>query len=151
MSYAAEWPDGQRARVAVRLIGNRMNRKHRRGGDVRQEGPAGEDGTGAQPRPGTPYRPTTLEVAQRLLARFGARDAPGIAELFGTHIEWRFPYVAGAPWPESVTTRREVEAFFMALFGAVKFDSITIQQVLVDHKDAVILGHAECRAIGTGR
>ncbi|GAA2783714.1 nuclear transport factor 2 family protein [Crossiella cryophila] len=95
--------------------------------------------------------PSTLEMVQRLLTRFGAQDAAGIAQLFHPDAQCHSSEIPGDPWPVRSQGRREIEAFFLALFHRLEFHAVTVRKVLVDGDDAVVFGGGRYRATGTGR
>ncbi|WP_188316994.1 nuclear transport factor 2 family protein [Solihabitans fulvus] len=96
-------------------------------------------------------RASTLQAAHQLMTRFGAHDAPGVARLFAETVQWRSPAIEGAPWPNSVRTRREVEGYFWALFDTLHLETFGVQRVHLDGADAVVLAVARYRVPSTGR
>ncbi|WP_158103377.1 nuclear transport factor 2 family protein [Crossiella equi] len=88
---------------------------------------------------------------QRLLTRFGAQDAAGVAQLFHLDAQCHSSEIPGDPWPSKSRGRREIEAFFLTVFHRLEFQAVTVRKVLVDGDDAVVFGGGRYRATGTGR
>lgn len=107
------------------------------------DGPAGAGGP-----PDT--REPVVVVVERLVGRWVVGDTAGAAALFAEPVRWWTTPVPGAPWPARVRTRREVEAFFLAFHHALTPSGITVQGLVVNRSDAVLMGRMDLRAPAAG-
>lgn len=89
----------------------------------------------------------TAAVVGRLLERIGAGNPDHIAALFATDVEWRLSWpdseLAGSvPWIRPRRTPADVREHFAALTEHNTPDGAgtTVERVLVDGRDAVVLG-----------
>ncbi|MER5408604.1 nuclear transport factor 2 family protein [Streptomyces sp. NPDC002769] len=107
----------------------------------------------------TPHVPTTGAVAQELLRRIGAGVPERIAELYAERIDWQLSWPrdehgrAATPWIRPRSTRADAAAHFREL-GAHHLPGgadTTIERILVDGAEAVVLGEIRQTARATGR
>lgn len=84
---------------------------------------------------------------QHLLERIGAGDGDGVAALFAAEFEWRLSWPASelggpVPWIRPRHTAADVRAHFATLaeHNAPDGAGTTVERVLVDGADAVVLG-----------
>ena len=96
---------------------------------------------------------TTAEIVNTFLARLDAGDIDGIGELFAEEVDWYVPGEAHLPWAGPRSRRAEVSEFFHDLesrFEPGKSD-VTLEKVLVDGDDAVVLGTFHRTFVKTGQ
>ncbi|WP_018686922.1 nuclear transport factor 2 family protein [Actinokineospora enzanensis] len=92
-----------------------------------------------------------MTTTQRFVARFVARDSAAISELFTEPVDcWWVSSVPGAPWHGPVRTRREVEAFFLSMHGALTLRRVVVHSLVADRSAAVLLGRMDADAATGG-
>lgn len=101
---------------------------------------------------------TTRRVAEELLRRIGAGDHAGVAALFADDFEWELSWPAAElageiPWIRERRTRADVAEHFrmLAEHNAPHDGGTTIERIVVDGPDAVILGTVRNVLHRTGR
>lgn len=107
----------------------------------------------------TAHVSTTRAVVEELLRRIGAGDPERIAELYAERSDWRLSWPqdehgrAATPWIRQRSTRADAAAHFREL-GAHHLPggaATTIERILVDDAEAVVLGEIRRTARATGR
>jgi ketosteroid isomerase-like protein len=107
----------------------------------------------------TPTVPATRTVVQELLRRIGEGEPRRIAELYADGCDWRLDWPedehgrAGTPWIRHRSTRADAEAHFreLAAHHVPEQADTTVERILVDGEDAVVLGVIRQTAAPTGR
>ncbi|GAA5054420.1 nuclear transport factor 2 family protein [Streptomyces similanensis] len=102
---------------------------------------------------------TTRAVVDELLRRIGQGEAARIAEMYAERGDWKLDWPeaehgrAATPWIRHRSTRADVAAHFRELAEHhVPGQAATeIERVLVDGRDAVVLGEIRQTARSTGR
>ncbi|QKW27622.1 nuclear transport factor 2 family protein [Streptomyces seoulensis] len=102
---------------------------------------------------------TTRAVVDELLRRIGQGEATRIAEMYAERGDWKLDWPeaehgrAATPWIRHRSTRADVAAHFRELAEHhVPGQAATeIERVLVDGRDAVVLGEIRQTARSTGR
>ena len=113
-----------------------------------------------------PYRPSELNesgtekrimpektrsVVNELLARLGAGDIAGFAELFADDAHWEIPGDPEiAPWVGR-RKRSEIPGFFRAIGEHTDRELFDIERIIVDGPNAVLIGRARVLCRVTGR
>lgn len=94
-----------------------------------------------------PAPASTAAVVQHLLERIGAGDWDGVAALFAAEFDWHLSWPASeldgpVPWVRPRHTAADVGAHFatLAAHHAPDGAGTTVDRVLVDGADAVVLG-----------
>ena len=100
----------------------------------------------------------TRETVTELLHRIAAGDPEKIAELYAERVDWRLSWpsedrTATVPWIRERTTRAGVAEHFRLLgeHHVAGATSATVDRLLVDGQDAVVLGTLTNTAKSTGR
>lgn len=100
---------------------------------------------------------STRAVVEELLRRMGAGDPDGIADLFAEQVDWQVDWpVEGhpaVPWIRPRSTHADVADHFRALdaFHVPDKRGASVARILVDGKDAVVLGEISQTVKATGR
>ncbi|GGP52103.1 nuclear transport factor 2 family protein [Saccharothrix coeruleofusca] len=95
-------------------------------------------------------RDDVAAVVEKLVARWAAGDASGVARLFCRGFRWWAARVPGAPWPAQVRNHRELESFFLGYLSAFDLTRITTRGLVVEHASGVLLGRVHARVPRTG-
>ncbi len=89
----------------------------------------------------------TRRVVEEMLRRMGAGDHDGVAALFADDFEWGLSWPArelggDVPWIRERRTRADVAEHFRSLaeHNAPHDGGTTIERIVADGKDAVVLG-----------
>ncbi|MFJ8008592.1 nuclear transport factor 2 family protein [Streptomyces fagopyri] len=107
----------------------------------------------------TTHVPTTRAVTEELLRRIGSGVPERIAELYAERIDWRLDWPrdehgrAATPWIRPRSTRADAADHFREL-GAHHLPGAadtTVERILVDGAEAVVLGEIRQTARATGR
>ncbi|UBU10827.1 nuclear transport factor 2 family protein [Nonomuraea gerenzanensis] len=99
----------------------------------------------------------TLDTVQELLRRLGEGDAERAAELFAEKCDWRYNWPAeghpSVPWIRPRSSRSDAADLFRALrtYHVPELNSTSIERILVDGDDAVVLGSFAQTVAATGR
>ncbi|TDB74836.1 nuclear transport factor 2 family protein [Micromonospora sp. KC721] len=99
----------------------------------------------------------TRAVVEELLRRIGDGDPDRIADLFAEQVDWQVDWpVEGhpaVPWIRPRSTRADVADHFRALdaFHVPDRRGASVARILVDGKDAVVLGEISQTVKATGR
>jgi len=100
----------------------------------------------------------TRETVTELLQRIAGGDPEKIAELYAERVDWRLSWpsedrTAVVPWIRERTTRAGVAEHFRLIgqHHVAGATSATVDRVLVDGPDAVVLGTLANTAAPTGR
>ncbi|QIS07485.1 ketosteroid isomerase [Nocardia brasiliensis] len=101
----------------------------------------------------------TRAVVEELLGRIGGGDADAIAELYAPVSDWKLDWPehehgrAQTPWIRQRATRADAAEHFreLARHHVPEEAGTVIERVLVDGRDAVILGEIRQTARATGR
>ncbi|MGW2396467.1 nuclear transport factor 2 family protein [Kitasatospora sp. NPDC001664] len=101
----------------------------------------------------------TRVVVEELLRRIGAGDPERIAELYAEHGDWKLSWPAAehgrpaTPWIRSRATRAEAADHFreLAAHHVPEVAATTVERILVDGPEAVVLGEIRQTARPTGR
>ncbi|MFJ8041444.1 nuclear transport factor 2 family protein [Kitasatospora sp. NPDC096147] len=101
----------------------------------------------------------TRAVVEELLQRIGAGDPERIAELYAERGDWRLSWPEeehgrpATPWIRHRSTRAEAAEHFRALAAhhVPEEAATTVERILVDGPDAVVLGEIRQTARATGR
>ncbi|MEU6507046.1 MULTISPECIES: nuclear transport factor 2 family protein [unclassified Streptomyces] len=102
---------------------------------------------------------TTRTVVQELLSRIGAGDAQRIAELYADGCDWRLDWPeeehgrADTPWIRHRSTRADAAGHFreLAAHHVPEKADTSVERILVEGEDAVVLGVIRQTAAPTGR
>ncbi|WP_199440086.1 nuclear transport factor 2 family protein [Umezawaea beigongshangensis] len=102
---------------------------------------------------------STRAVVEELLGRIGEGDAERIAELYAEQVDWKVNWPeaehgrAATPWIRHRSTRADAAAHFGELVEhhVPGEAATTVERVLVDGADAVVLGEIRQTARSTGR
>jgi uncharacterized protein len=95
---------------------------------------------------------TTAEVVNAFLQRLGAQEFEGIGELFAEEVDWYVPGEKYLPWAGHRTLRAEVPQFFNHLESECEpGGEVTLEKVIIDGDDAVVLGTFHRTFVKTGR
>jgi uncharacterized protein (TIGR02246 family) len=96
---------------------------------------------------------STAEIVNELLQRLGDRDAEAVGQLFAEKIDWYVPGNSDLPWVGQRVSREQVPEYFHTLWPHfVDGKSIvTVEKVVIDGDDAVILGVFQHTVASTGR
>lgn len=102
---------------------------------------------------------STRVVVEELLRRIGSGDAERIADLYAERVDWRVDWPAAehgraaTPWIRHRSTRDDAAAHFRELVDhhVPEAAATTIERILVDGNDAVVLGEIRQTARPTGR
>jgi uncharacterized protein len=95
--------------------------------------------------------PTTVFVIEEFFRRLGTGDRASVLDLFADEFDL---LVAGAdfvPWTGPRSTKGELDQFLAAVVAEVETREFAIDQVVVDGRDGVALGHATHLVCRTGR
>lgn len=99
----------------------------------------------------------TRRVAEALLQRLAVNDHAGVAELFTDDFDWRLSWpdeeLGGAvPWIRERRTREDVAEHFrqLAAHNAPHDGGARIERIVVDGRDAVILGEVRNLMVRSG-
>ncbi|ORL88345.1 ketosteroid isomerase [Prescottella equi] len=98
--------------------------------------------------------PTTADVTTAFLEGLGAQDPERMGELFAEEIDWFVPGdPAVAQWVGARSRKSEVPDYFRALWAALEPGKsiVSVEAVVTDGEDAVILGAFDHVAAPTGR
>ena len=85
----------------------------------------------------------TRRTVEQLLAQLGAGEPQRIADCFVPEaVDWYGPGAESPPWTGRRSTRAEIVDYFRQFSGVFIAgpDDITIQQLLIDGDDAILLG-----------
>ena len=100
----------------------------------------------------------TRETVTELLQRIAGGDPEKVAELYAERVDWRLSWpsedrTAVVPWIRERTTRAGVAEHFRLIgqHHVAGATSATVDRVLVDGPDAVVLGTLANTAAPTGR
>jgi ketosteroid isomerase-like protein len=100
----------------------------------------------------------TRETVTELLQRIGSGDPQKIAELYAERVDWRLSWppddrTAVVPWIRERTTRAGVAEHFRLIgqHHVAGATSATVDRLLVDGQDAMVLGTLTNTAKPTGR
>ncbi|MBA9002306.1 nuclear transport factor 2 family protein [Thermomonospora cellulosilytica] len=100
---------------------------------------------------------STEETVAELLARIGAGDPERIAEMFAEPVEWGLSWPdeghPAVPWIRPREKRADVADHFRSLdaFHVRERNGTTVDRILVDGADAVVLGRIVQVVKATGR
>ncbi|NMO17901.1 SnoaL-like domain-containing protein [Pyxidicoccus fallax] len=92
---------------------------------------------------------TTRSTVEALLQ--GLEAGKSVAELFAEQVDWDIPGAKEVPWIGRRSTRAEVAGFFDSLHDHVIVHEFRVTQILVDGRDAVLLGRLHDTVKATGR
>ncbi|WP_158887043.1 nuclear transport factor 2 family protein [Amycolatopsis anabasis] len=99
----------------------------------------------------------TRDTIEELFRRMGAGDPDGIAALHAERVDWKVNWPAGEaaaiPWIRDWSTRADIAEFHRALAAAFVpgEDAVSVERVLVDGPDAVVLGETARTFRSTGK
>ncbi|MFW6690157.1 nuclear transport factor 2 family protein [Streptomyces sp. MAR4 CNX-425] len=101
----------------------------------------------------------TRAVVEELLRRIGGGDPEHIAELYAEHGDWKLNWPdaehgrPATPWIRHRSTRADAAAHFreIAEHHVPEAAATTVEHLLVDGDDAVVLGEIRQTARSTGR
>lgn len=93
----------------------------------------------------------TREVVEELLTRMASGDAEAIAALFAPKVD--FMCAGSAPWIKPRHTREDMADFFSKMDASFVPEerSASVSGLLVDGKDAVVMGHVTQRLKSNGK
>ncbi|MGC0418108.1 nuclear transport factor 2 family protein [Embleya sp. AB8] len=102
---------------------------------------------------------TTREIVAELLRRIGAGDFRAVAELYADDADWKLNWPptehgrAATPWIRHRSTRADAADHYrlIAEHHVPELVGTTVERILVDGPDAVILGEIRQTARATGR
>ncbi|GGW46159.1 ketosteroid isomerase [Streptomyces lucensis JCM 4490] len=105
------------------------------------------------------HTPSTRATVQELLGRIGRGDPDRIAELYADGCDWRLDWPqeehgrAATPWIRHRSTRADAAAHYreLAAHHVPEKADTSVEHVLVDGEDAVVLGVIRQTAAPTGR
>jgi len=93
------------------------------------------------------------ETIGELFGLIGKGELDRAADLFAEEIDWLVPGDERVPWTGSRTRREEVPGYFTDLWSAMVpgENQMSVDKILVDGPDAVVLSHVASTAKATGR
>ena len=96
---------------------------------------------------------TTRETVGELLSRMASGDAGTTAELFAEEVAFQCAGSEEVPWIRPRRTREDMADFFATMNEnfVPKDRSASVSALLVDGKDAVVMGHVSQRLRSNGR
>ncbi|MBJ6641782.1 nuclear transport factor 2 family protein [Streptomyces sp. DHE7-1] len=102
---------------------------------------------------------TTRAVVDELLRRIGGGDPESIAEMYAEQGDWKLDWPeaehgrAATPWIRHRSTRADAAAHYreLAEHHVPEQASTEIERILVDGRDAVVIGEIRQTARSTGR
>ncbi|MEW2258630.1 nuclear transport factor 2 family protein [Streptomyces sp. NPDC047869] len=102
---------------------------------------------------------TTRAVVDELLRRIGGGDPESIAEMYAEQGDWKLDWPeaehgrASTPWIRHRSTRADAAAHYreLAEHHVPEQASTEIERILVDGRDAVVIGEIRQTARSTGR